>query len=562
MGEEGVVFVRRASGLVREIGWFSALTMVLGHVIGGGINWHSTKDAVYYAGADVPMAFFIAGVPSVLLATCFALMAVMMPRAGGDYIYITRAMDPLVGFMASWAFWFTEAISFGIIGAFDSVFWGMSIWMYGLMQYKAGVAGAKKIMDAGAWMTGFWGQIIVGSLLVIIFCLIALFGTKALAYVMNIIVIIPLITGFITIGYFAWGAMTPGLAKTKFEQIFGAGTWQKIMDTAPTVLPPEGAEKFTLEKFHRGASWAATMGMATPATWAYIGFTCSSFFGSEVKDPSRSLMISMVLGSICILVYYVILSGTCWAAYGDFITAYNYIWESDQTHYYKLVRAGKTPDIPEPVLPGILGVEEAPEGILPFFAAILAYPNTFIMVLLIVTGAIWLMNDIPAFLMVTSRSIFAWSFDRFFPEFIAAVNERWHSPHWAITITGIIGIIGVIANATNWFLAMVGTTVLAIWRYLFDAMAATILPYKRPEIWEKGLRLTVAGIPLITILGFIAFVWWNYIFWFACLALDPTTIATYAVWLGFGLFIFVAYWVYNQKRGIDPRTIYQEIPPA
>jgi len=94
MGEEGVVFVRRASGLVREIGWFSALTMVLGHVIGGGINWHSTKDIVYYPGADVPMAFFIAGVPSVLLAVCFALMAVMMPRAGGDYIYITRAMDP------------------------------------------------------------------------------------------------------------------------------------------------------------------------------------------------------------------------------------------------------------------------------------------------------------------------------------------------------------------------------------------------------------------------------------------------------------------------------------
>ncbi|MHA1723194.1 MAG: APC family permease [Candidatus Baldrarchaeia archaeon] len=557
MGEEGVVFVRRASGLVREIGWFSALTMVLGHVIGGGINWHSTKDAVYYPGCNVPMAFFVAGVPSVLLAICFALMAVMMPRAGGDYIYITRAMDPLIGFMASWAFWFTEAISFGIIGAFDSVFYGMSIWMFGLMQYKAGAAGAENIMNFGKWMSSTQGQIIVGTILVVIFCLIALLGTRALAYVMNIIVIIPIITGFLTIGYFSWGAMNAPLrAKEKFEAIFGTGTWDKILETAPTVPPPEGVPQFDPEKFHMGASWAATMGMATPATWAYIGFTCSSFFGSEVKDPSRSLMISMVLGAILIMVYYLVISGTCWAAYGDFITAYNYIWESDKAHETE-------------VLAGILGVSEAPgatpgapEGILPFFAAILAYPRTPIMVILILTGAIWLMNDIPAFLMVTSRSIFAWSFDRFFPEIIAEVNERWHSPHYAILITCIVGIIGVVANAYAWFLAMVGTTVLAIWRYLFDAMAATILPYRRPEIWEKGLKLSVAGIPLITILGFIAFVWWNYIFWFACLALDSTTIATYAGWLGFGLLIFVGYWVYNQKRGIDPRTIYQEIPPA
>ena len=292
------------------------------------------------------------------------------------------------------------------------------------------------------------------------------------------------------------------------------------------------------------------MGMATPATWAYIGFTCSSFFGSEVKDPSRSLMISMALGSIFIMVYYVVLSGLCWSSYGDFITAFNYCWKYAHDDLVSLLAVEGLPS----GLPTL--------GILPFFAAVLAYPNTAIMVILVLTGAIWLMNDIPAFLMVTSRSIFAWSFDRFFPEFIAAVNERWHSPHWAITITGIIGIIGVVANAYSWFLAMVGTTVLAIWRYLFDAMAATILPYKRPEIWEKGLRLTVAGIPLITILGLIAFTWWNYIFWFACLALDPTTIATYMVWMGFGLFIFVAYWVYNQKRGIDPRTIYQEIPPA
>ena len=117
------------------------------------------------------------------------------------------------------------------------------------------------------------------------------------------------------------------------------------------------------------------------------------------------------------------------------------------------------------------------------------------------------------------------------------------------------------ANAYNWFIALVGTTVLCIYRYLFAAMAATILPYKRPDVWEKGLRLTVAGIPLISILGLISFAWWTYIFYYACLTLDPITILTYMFWMGLGLLIFVGFWAYNRRKGIDPRTIYQEIPP-
>ncbi len=532
MAEEEVVFVRRASGLVREVGSFTALSFVLGHVIGGGINFHSTMDAVKYPGASMPMAFFVAGIPSVLLGVSFALMAIMMPRAGGDYIFITRAIDPTIGFLSSWAFWFTEAISFGIIGALDGWFWGLSVWIYGLMTKNKG------LMDFGIWAQGPVGQIVFGFFLVLIFSVLALVGMRVFGAIMNVIVGIPLITGIITIGYFAWGTLTPGLAQAQFNAIFGAGAWDGVWKAATDA-------GFSLQQFAMGSNWASTMGAATPATWAYIGFTMTSFIGSEVKDPSRSLMISMALGTVVILIYYVVLSGVCWGAFGDFITAY---------HYAALNNAEG--------LSAALGGIEAPPAILPFFGAILAFPNTAIMIIIAITGAIWLMNDIPSFLLVTSRQIFAWSFDRFFPEFLAAVNDRFHTPHWAIIVTMIVGFIGVVANAYSWFIAMVGTTVLCIYRYCFDAICASILPYSRPEIYDKGLKLMVAGVPLLTILGIIAFAWWTYIFYFATLALDPLTIATYMVWMGFGLFIFVAYWAYNKKRGIDPTTIYKEIPPA
>ncbi len=527
----GVVFVRRASGLVREIGPTAALFFVLGHVIGGGINFHSTMDAVKFPGADIPTAFLIAGIPTILLAISLALMSIMMPRAGGDYIYITRAMDPLIGFLASWSFWFTEAISFGIIGAFDSIFWGMSLWIYGAMVNDAGA------MSLGLWMQSFWGQVIIGMILVTIFIVIALFGTKALAVTMDIIVIIPLITGFITIGYLAWGALTPGLAMAQFNKIFGAGAWDKVWKVALNA----GYDK---AKYAFASNMNSTILYTIPATWAYIGFTAPAFFGGEIKEPSRSFKIAMIFGPIFIMFYYWAYAAGVWGSYGSFVSAYVFASE-------------KAPD----ALAAALGTSSPPTPVLPFFAAILAYPNTAIMVLIAITGAFWLMNDIPAFLMVTSRQIFAWSFDRFFPEFLADVNDRFHSPHWALFVTWIIGLIGVFANAYNWFIALVGTTIFAIFRYIFDGLTAAILPYKRPDIWEKGLRWRWGSVPVLTILGIIAFAWWGYIFWYAVSTMDPLTAATYAVWWAIGILIFVGYWAYNKSKGIDPRTIYEEVPP-
>ena len=125
-----------------------------------------------------------------------------------------------------------------------------------------------------------------------------------------------------------------------------------------------------------------------------------------------------------------------------------------------------------------------------------------------------------------------------------------------------IGEFGVVATAYNWWITMVGTTVFCIFRYLFAALTSVMIPYVRPEIWERGLAIKVAGIPLDTILGLIALTWWSYIFWWACLELDALTIATYAAWWLIGMAIFVGFYIYNIKRGIDPTTIYKEVPPA
>jgi amino acid transporter len=500
-------------------------------VIGGGINKFSVYASAQFPGANVPLAFIMAGIPTILLAFTIALMAIAMPRAGGDYIYITRVLDPTIGFLASWAFWYTEAISYGIIAYADVEFWGLSLWLGGIATNNPGLQSIGL-----TWMMDPMSKLIGGFILITIFLIIGLLGLRLYALIMNILLIIPAIGSFLTIGAFATGL---GAAQAQWEALFGAGSWDQVF----TIAEQYGWSK---AEYGIGRSFAATMQATAPATWAYIGFTATAFVGSEVRDPSKSFMVGVVLGSVIIAAYYITVSAAVYAAYGDFISAYTFITFNSEA---------------SAALAAAYGMEQIPVSLLPFYAAVLVHQNGFVAVFISVTGAIWLMNDIPAFLLVCSRTVFAWSFDRFFPEFFAAVN-KYHSPWVAVIFTSIVGYIGVIGSFWNIGAMLVDTTVLAIFRYLFVALTAMMFPFKRKDIYERGLKLEIGGIPLITIIGWIAFTWWTYIFWFTATALEALGILVYMGWEGLGMLIFVGYYIYNTKRGIDVTTIYREIPPA
>ncbi len=541
---EEVIFVRKATGLVREVGPFTAMSIVLCHVIGGGINFYSVKASVTAPGANIHLAFIIAGIPTLCLGLAFALMGIMMPRTGGDYIFVTRVLDPTVGFLTSWMFWFTEAISFGVIAYLDVAFWGLGVWIVGL------AFGDQGLMDIGNWLMKAWdvgsvAGLAIGALLVIIWWIIGLVGLRVYAAIMNIVLIIPAIGSLITLGLFGSAMLNPDLPVKMWESRFGTGSVEKVFQLAEEL-------GWDPNKYAYGASWPGTMAASIAATWAFIGFTATAFVGSEVKHPTRSMLVGMFVGTLMIAVYYVALTFMMYGAWNingkNFISAYAFAFTENSS---KLSAEA-------------LGGKPAPMPCLPLFAAILT-DNFAIAFYVAITAAFWLMNDIPAFLLVCSRTVFAWSFDRFFPEIFAAVNERFHTPHWAVSISSIIGIIGVtgcyLPMLGPWFM-MVGTTVFCIFRYLFDCLTGIMVPFKRPEIYERGLKIEIAGIPLISIVSWIALVFWSYIFWWACLELDPMTINTYTVWIAIGMLIFSGYYVYNRKRGIDVASIYREVPPA
>ncbi|PSQ19131.1 amino acid transporter [Halobacteriales archaeon QS_8_69_26] len=103
--------------LERDLGLYSAVTLSMGAMIGGGIF---VLPAVGYkkAGPAVIIAYLLAGLVVLPNALSKAEMATAIPEDGGTYLYIDRAMGPLFGTIAGLGVWFSLVFksSFALVG--------------------------------------------------------------------------------------------------------------------------------------------------------------------------------------------------------------------------------------------------------------------------------------------------------------------------------------------------------------------------------------------------------------------------------------------------------------
>ena len=90
--------------LVRELGPIDATMIVMGSMIGSGIFITSAESARLVGSPGwLLAAWAIAGLLTITGALCAAEVAAMMPRAGGQYVFLREAYGPSVGFLFGWA---------------------------------------------------------------------------------------------------------------------------------------------------------------------------------------------------------------------------------------------------------------------------------------------------------------------------------------------------------------------------------------------------------------------------------------------------------------------------
>ncbi|MGZ4965566.1 MAG: APC family permease [Chthoniobacterales bacterium] len=90
--------------LAHSLGQLDATMIVIGSMIGSGIFITSAESArLIGAPGWLLMAWALAGLLTITGALCCAELAAMMPKAGGQYVFLREAYSPLFGFLFGWA---------------------------------------------------------------------------------------------------------------------------------------------------------------------------------------------------------------------------------------------------------------------------------------------------------------------------------------------------------------------------------------------------------------------------------------------------------------------------
>jgi amino acid transporter len=103
--------------LERDLGLYTTITVSIGAMIGSGL-FVLPGLAAGKAGPSVILAYFLAGLLVLPAALSKAEMATAMPESGGTYLYIDRAMGPLVGTISGLGAWFSLVFksAFALVG--------------------------------------------------------------------------------------------------------------------------------------------------------------------------------------------------------------------------------------------------------------------------------------------------------------------------------------------------------------------------------------------------------------------------------------------------------------
>ncbi len=114
-----------AGGLKRSLGMWAVLAISIGAMLGSGI-FVLPGLAAEKAGPAAALAYFIAGIVILPAAFSKAEMSTAMPEAGGTYIFVDRAMGPMMGTIAGFGVWFSlifkSSFALAGLGAYLSIF--------------------------------------------------------------------------------------------------------------------------------------------------------------------------------------------------------------------------------------------------------------------------------------------------------------------------------------------------------------------------------------------------------------------------------------------------------
>src|SRR5207249_6384873 len=103
MAEAAAITQSKATGFIRGLGLLDSTMIVAGSMIGSGIFIVSGGISKQVGSPGwLLVVWIVTGLLTVMAALSYGELAAMMPKAGGQYVYLREALSPLAGFLYGW----------------------------------------------------------------------------------------------------------------------------------------------------------------------------------------------------------------------------------------------------------------------------------------------------------------------------------------------------------------------------------------------------------------------------------------------------------------------------
>jgi amino acid transporter len=279
----------------------------------------------------------------------------------------------------------------------------------------------------------------------------------------------------------------------------------------------------------------------------FVGFQWIAYFAGEVRHASQTAKVA-ILGTWAVTaVSFIVASVLVYRFYGfAFLSSAGDLF-SNHASLYK---------VPVP----------------PYLSSYVIYltHSSFLRYFIILSFLACVVWSGLTFVMVASRNIFAYSFDRVFPEKVAYVGRRTHAPVGAIFVTMALVLLldyltvytGFFGLLVNWVAVIAAATVVV-------SMTLVFMPKLRPELWERvpdELKVKSLGVYRVQIVGVIAALLELAIL-IVCLSTPSiggvVTVKNLLWAFGVPIVAFIYFWInraIRQRQGLNIDRAFAEIP--
>src|SRR5258707_639294 len=435
----GQLFVRNATGLVREVSKWDALIMnTLGMNVALGAIFMLLQAPGDFPGGNMLLAIGIGTlVMAFTLLWVYSEFAAAMPRAGGDYVFVSRALHPIAGWLMSWS-----------QGLWLIFFWiGFNAWFALTFAAPVAMTTLGAVTGHAGWITlsndllakhtiiGIttqWWVILFGTVLTFGFAALLIYGSRSYWRVQKWLFAIAGV-GILLVA---------GLLLFRGNQI--AQSWTTFATTNKrlafnNIIPAANAAGFN----GNGAHFSLTA-------------------------------ILLMLPSVLLLVWsHQHAVGRDWAASLSYLS---------NTASPKLALPGAVP-------PGINLIASLLTGSVP-------------LLLIIGVGFIlWALMGTPLSTLQATRYMLAWSLDRVVPKQLGQVSDTFHTPIKAILVCAVTGEIALFALVQIPQASLLGALLAQIAAFIVVSIAGILFPYRLKAVWESAGGRRILGVPAVTLAG-------------------------------------------------------------